>query len=622
VSVLVGADSESSVDEGRQTGRDSQGTAPSKGARGVDWKYEGLFLVAVLISATLCLTLAGRRPGWPTGQLLADPTIVQMYAAHFRHGDFLPVWSSSDAFGMGSPVLLYYHRVFFTMAGVIFIVLDGALKPTLMATVAVFMVIGAYGMRKALGVVTGYRWLAAVGSIGFLFTNWGFGEWLVRGDLAEFTAFMFVPWLLFCCLTLVKDGRLSWLIVPVMVLLVESHSAIGLVSIIMLVCTGAIFVVYHGWAGVRSIAPRLTVAVAATAAILLPLLTAEARMGRFYDPITVTINESSPFSGNFSHPLSYLFDPSYHWLSGSDNSVVPVQMDLPITALLAVGLVTILWLWATRSRRRSKATMPRLERPVITLLVLGLVLYLLLQFRFTIPLYNAVSVMKVIAYPFRMMTFIVPLALVLAVAVADWYLRAYRTRWPGASALIPAGLAGAWLISMVLLSPVTAHEPAPATNAFFPYSPFLPVGMFTRPPHTSFQTSSATPLFQEYLPRVEQPNGTQLVFDTGLYGSLYSHHTEAESLSSVPCSVVQTSGTVFESLRATYTVTCQGPARVALPISYNPFTTITELVPGGAPGSVPVLHVVTDPRIVVRITSAGPHTLVVRLPTLAGILFG
>lgn len=547
---------------------------------------------------------------------------MQIYAAHFRHGDFLPVWSSSDAFGMGSTVLLYYHRVFFTVAGVILIVLDGALKPTLVATLAVFMVVGAYGMRKTLGVVTGYRWLAAVGSIGFLFTNWAFTEWLVRGDLAEFAAFMFVPWLLFCCLTLVKDGRLSWLIVPVMVLLVESHSAIGLLSVIMLVSTGVIFIVYNRWAGVRSVVPRLTVAVGATVAILLPLLIAEVRMGRYYDPITVITDETGPFSSHFSHPLSYLFEPSYHWLSRSDTVFVPVQMDLPITALLAVGLLTALGLWATRSRRQSKAALPQVDRPVVMLLVLGLVLYLLLQFHFTIPLYNALSVVKVIAYPFRMMTFIVPLALVLAVTVADWYLRVYRTRRPGASALIPAGLAGAWLISLVLLSPITAHEPAPATRTFYPYTPFLPVVVFTPPPHSSFRTSYAAPLFQEYLPRVEQSNGSQLPYDTGLYESLYSHHAEAESLSSVPCSVVQTAGTAFESLGATYRVTCQGPTRVALPISYNPFTTITESVPGGADRSVQVLHVVTDPRIVIRVTSGGPHIFVVRLPTLAGILFG
>jgi hypothetical protein len=433
---------------------------------------------------------------------------------------------------------------------------------------------------------------------------------------------MFVPWLLFCCLTLVKDGRLSWLIVPVMVLLVESHSAIGLLSIIMLVSTGAVFIVYNGWPGVRSVVPRLTIAVGATAAILLPLLIAEVRMGRYYDPISVITDETGPFSANFSHPLSYLFDPSYHWLSRSNTAFVPVQMDLPITALLAVGLLTALCLWATRSRRQSKVALPHVDRPVVLLLVLGLVLYLLLQFRFTIPLYNALSVMKVIAYPFRMMTFIVPLALILAVTVADWYLRAYRTRWPSASSLIPAGLAGAWLISLVLLSPITAHEPAPASRTFYPYTPFLPVVVFTPPPQSSFRTSYAAPLFQEYLPRVDLPNGSQLPYDTGLYESLYSHHTEAESLSSVPCSVVQTSGTVFESLRATYAVTCQGPTRVALPISYNPFTTITELVPGGAPRSVQMLHVVTDPRIVVPITSSGPHTFVVRLPTLAGILFG
>jgi hypothetical protein len=85
--------------------------------------------------------------------------------------------------------------------------------------------------------------------------------------------------------------------------------------------------------------------------------------------------------------------------------------------------------------------------------------------------------------------------------------------------------------------------------------------------------------------------------------------------------VVERPGTPFEALQVTYTVTCRGPTLVALPISYNAFTGIDEQGPGGQVRHLVVHHVPTDPRIVVRIGNAQPHTLVAHLPTLARILF-
>ncbi len=160
----------------------------------VDWVRELIYLIAVLAAIALALSLAGRRPGWSIGQTPPDPMLLQIYAAHFRHGDFFPVWSSSDAYGMGTPVPLFYQKAFFMVGGLMFIILGGALKATLVVTLAIFMVIGSYGMRKALSVVTDSRLLQDIGSIGFLLTNWTFAEWLIRGDLAEFSAFMVVPW--------------------------------------------------------------------------------------------------------------------------------------------------------------------------------------------------------------------------------------------------------------------------------------------------------------------------------------------------------------------------------------------------------------------------------------------
>jgi hypothetical protein len=44
--------------------------------------------------------------------------LVHIYSAHFRRLDFVPVWSSSDGVGLGSPILLSYQKGDFLWVGV------------------------------------------------------------------------------------------------------------------------------------------------------------------------------------------------------------------------------------------------------------------------------------------------------------------------------------------------------------------------------------------------------------------------------------------------------------------------------------------------------------------------
>ena len=143
------------------------------------WAYEIGYAVLVVAAAALVLSPVLVRSGWPLNQGTTAPLLlVQIYAAHIRHLDFFPVWSSSDGIGMGSPVLLYYHRLFFSVAGLIYAVVGRGLKQSVVATIAIFLVVGAYGMRRALGAVTDSKLLRVAGSIGFLFTNYVFTDWL------------------------------------------------------------------------------------------------------------------------------------------------------------------------------------------------------------------------------------------------------------------------------------------------------------------------------------------------------------------------------------------------------------------------------------------------------------
>lgn len=589
----------------------------------MDLRYEAVFLGSVGAAIAVCLTLAARRAGWPVGQTFGnDVQLVQIYAAHYRHGDLFPVWSSSDAYGMGSPVLLFYQKAFFVVGGVVFILLGGALKATLVVTLGLFMAVGAYGMRRALGMVTASRLLITVGSIGFLFTNEAFTEWLARGDLAEFTALMVSPWVLHWCLNLVKYRRVSFSIVPAMVVLVDAHNAVALVWIFALAVTGVVFVVSSGWSGIRTVAPRLSWAVAATTLLLAPMLVAELKMGHNYDPVHKVTLFGGAVSQNYADPLYYLYEGSYHWLATLEPYPITVQMDFAITALIVAGAVAaVVRLWRRRPVSGVEPDQPGLDPRTIAVLVVSLIIYYLLQLRAFHFVYDLLPTLKVISFPYRMMAVITPLALVLGIGIADGFLRARPSGRVGtAGRAVPVVLASLWLLSLVGLSPVAAHEPG-LQAGMFPTAPFLPIAWLTIRPTESDTASSVPPLFFEYLPNVDSASGRRQPSDVGLYEGLHAAGTEGESLGPSACTVVEARHTPVEALDIGYRLTCAGPARVALPISFNTFTTVERRGPNGRWTPVAVIHVPTDPRIVVAVTRGGTERLMAHLPTLGHILF-
>ena len=102
---------------------------------------------------------------------------------------------------------------------------------------------------------------------------------------------------------------------------------------------------------------------------------------------------------------------------------------------------------------------------------------------------------------------------------------------------------------------------------------------------------------------------------------LHRHQSGAQSLSRVRCTVVGPSHAAFETLQLTFSVTCGGATRLALPISINAYSKVFVKKAGGGLRQIPYFHSRTDPRIIINVTSSEPETVVVHLPTLWGTLF-
>jgi hypothetical protein len=561
-----------------------------------------------------------------------------MYAAHFRHLDFLPVWSSTDGDGLGSPVLLYYHRTFFYIAGLIYAVFGG-LKPSVVATIAIFLAVGAYGMRRALGVVTNSRLLCTVGSVGFLFTNYVFTDWLdPRGDLAEFSALMIVPWLLYWCLNLVKHRRVSFVLIPIMILLVNAHSGIALTSLFTLAIALITFITIAGLRGLRAIALRLIVSVVGTALLLAPTLLAQLRLSQFYDPQTKNV-AGFKVSQQFVSFGRYFYGGAHHWFS--PNQIPPhfnfVQIDFAIWVPIAVAVAAIAAHWVLGAWKRVRWTLPRfLGVPVVVYLLVSLAVYMFLQLSMSYDVYRLLTPLQVINFPWRMLAFITPIGIILVVVIADQLMGRYPIR------AIWRAVACGWLASLIVLSPITSSVTGSYGSLAAP-GQFPSMALFTAPQYVDYQTFQGLsigpffvgPLYNVFLPKVVAATsvcrpglfgtectdkGREVEFVSDLYAQLHQHQAGAQSLSQVPCAVVGPAHAAFETLQLTYSVTCGGATSLALPVSYNAQSKVFVEKAGGRLRQIRYYHVRTDPRIVINVSSSQHETVVVHLPTLWGIL--
>jgi len=580
------------------------------------WAFELAYFIVLVVAVSLILSIVGRRSGWPVGDAYYNELIlVQQYAAHFRHLDFFPVWSSSDGLGLGTPVLLFYQKTFFYVSGLLFILFGGALKATLVASIGLFLIVGAYGMRWALKVVTGSRLLWTVGSIGYLFTNYVFTDWLPRGDLPEFAALMIVPWLLYWCLNLVVNRRASLLLIVIVPALVDAHSAIGLISVFTLATAGITFLAVGGWRGLRAIWARVAISVGGAVVLLAPTLLAELDFSANYDPATKVTTYGHVYA-DFVPVSSYFLNGGYDWLSNTHS--LDLQIDFAIWVPIAAALLGLAaYLTVSRPGPRRWQWLRGVSIPGLVFLGASVLIYLLLQLHVSYGIYEVLSPLQTIAYPYRMLTFITPIGVILVVIIGDLALRRFPTNRLVRIAPV------LWLVSLIALSPLTFTW---TTNYALLAAPgHFPSTTLSTPPdpidlqHYKGLLTFNGILYDEYLPRVFTADGSELRDDGPLYVRLHQHQAGAASLSDVPCAVVVPSEVPLETLRLTFRVTCAGPTRVALPVSYNASSSLF-VDDGGRLHEIPYYSSVDDPRIIVKIATSRPETIVVDLPTLWGIL--
>jgi hypothetical protein len=440
---------------------------------------------------------------------------------------------------------------------------------------------------------------------------------------------MVVPWLLYWCLNLIKNRRASFLIVPIMVLLVTTHNAIAMLSIITLVIALVTFAVAAGVSGLRAVAVRLVAWVGLTTVVLAPMLVAQLRLSDSYDPATKVRAFGGDVSHNFYSLGLYFYDTSYRWL-GSNPASHPVSPQLDFALWIPIG-VAIVGGAAVLARGRLRGSRPmfwrHLDAPALAFLALTLGAYGYLQLRSSLWVYDIISPLRVIDYAFRMLSFITPICVLIVAAIAN----AIWARYPGGNIRkVLAAASALWLVALVLLSPVTRpfrtdyglldRLATGGRGAAHNYQ-FPPTSLFDAPAYVHYGRGWGLLLYGEYLPKVLGPSGKELYTDGPLYNSLFKSSRQTSALGGGRCSVSEPPRTAFETSEIRLTVQCGGATRLALPVSYNTYTKVYAEGADKKLHPVRYLHVPTDPRIVVSVPASGSEDLVVRLPTLGDVLF-
>ena len=370
-------------------------------------------LTVFSVFAGLSLAPLWSHAGWPLNhEFLGFAVRTQIYAQHYSFLDFLPVWSSLDNEGFGSPQPLFYHKLFYVVSASL-LSFTGSMKASLVMAILIFLVTGAFGMYYILRALGASRDAGVAGGLSIIVAKYSVTDWLIRGALAELSAAMLVPWALLYFIRTVQEERVHPGLAVSLGLIFLGHSVICfylvlLFSVTMLVLL-AVRRIRPGILSARSLLLPTAVflALVGPSFLAMSVLSGDYDMGRI---ITERYHPNSQFQ-----PLGrYLWDSL--WSFGESWEGFTVQIDLPPMLLITAGLLGILLnnqtCVTTRGQRRVTLM------PVLPLFLLG-ALALLLQSSVSAPFYAHFPGAKFIQFPWRLLAVITPVVIAIGLYLAE-----------------------------------------------------------------------------------------------------------------------------------------------------------------------------------------------------------
>jgi hypothetical protein len=458
-------------------------------------RANALTAAAFVATAVASLSVIWRADGWPSGHdgvAFAQRTFI--YGRHLRAMDLVPVWSSSDAAGFGSPMPLMYHKLFYLVAAPVSLI-TGTTRSADLLVLTGALVLGAYGMYALTRDLAAGRLAATAAGCSLIVANYTVTNWLVRGALAELTAAMLVPWLLRSFMRALSCGRMSTGLGVWLGLLWLSHSVLAFYAAVLLAVI-YLLLAAAGRAPWSVVDPRTAWRpVTAFLLIVLPYLVPMLLIDRYYD---LSRFHSWPLSPRyqFRSLRDYFWDT--HWHFGRTSVGLTYQIDLAMLVLFVVGSMAIY-------RRRETA---RGVLGDVAPLILVVLVCLLLQRSSMDWFYTYVPGALYIQFPWRLLALLTPALIAAAFVMTD------RTLPHDRRMMAIAG-AAAWMIAgsgafVAVVDPWLSVDPVRLTGNFSGFREYEPADA---PPVAELQKRIAERWRNEGCSVTRHAEGDEVVVD-------------------------------------------------------------------------------------------------------------
>lgn len=418
---------------------------------------------ALLIFGTLAvatLAPAWREAGWPAnheGPAFALRTLI--YARHYTWFDLLPIWTSLDASGFGSPMPVVYHKLFYMIAAPLLLA-TGSIKAAVVMTLTLLLTAGALGIYATMRAIGASALAAVVTGVCLLTASYTVSNWLVRGAMAELAGAMMGTWVLLYFVKSMAAGRLHIGLGLSLGLVWLGHTVLAFYFVLILGSTYLLLALARlaPWSVLN---PRTAwPAIACLACVPVPFLVPMGILGSAYD-FTRIIQPPWRPAFQFRPTISYIWDT--YWSAMGQKSVgLTVQLDHPMLVLLIVGIGALI----VRPPAAIRGHRAQLLKPVAPFLIMA-VLCLVLQLPMSAPIYEWVPGAVFIQFPWRLLSIVTPVLIIAAVYLSDRVL-------PGEARTFVLGAGVAWmLVSCIAFAPMAIPripiDPLPTNRVTFSF---------------------------------------------------------------------------------------------------------------------------------------------------------
>ena len=374
-------------------------SSTSGGTRTIFGLPPGIIRVFIgCLTATVILLPVIVRGGWPFNHdVLMDFSRLSAFVGQWKLGHLIPVWSTTEQWGFGSPAPAMYNKSFFYVASGV-LALTGSPKAAVTLGLGVFMVVGFTGAASAVRHALPRRDLLAESTAGILVVscNYATTDWLVRGACSDFAALACTTWVFAWCIKLVMQGEWSLWVGPALAAVTLGHVTLGLYNLLPLTLGVIAAVLVWRRRCLRWVGPAIG-SIAVFAAIVLPFELPLVILDRW-----ANVGALSVYTPRATHLAFARLWWDTKWIFGQRWTGLSIQLDL----VLLGGMAVLAVLAALKVLGSGWHVVFDRTTVVVAFLVAVVGVVIFLQSWSGVRVFDSVPVLNVIQFSWRLLTFL------------------------------------------------------------------------------------------------------------------------------------------------------------------------------------------------------------------------